>query len=124
MGRRMKRRRRLFDCSPWQLGTDGTGALQVFNERGGQPLRDEDPLARLLALKLAAAAPEQRAALRELCHLARRLVHCYSTEWRRDGGIVARAEHALALSRPSGEELTAAQRAIESRQLELFQDVA
>jgi hypothetical protein len=119
MGRRIKRRRILFDCSPWQLAQDRTGAWQLVNQRGGQPLREEEPLARLYNLKLAAAAPELRAALRELIHLARRLCHCYSTEWRRDGGIVARAEMALALARPSEAEVGAALRAIESRQLEL-----
>lgn len=125
MRRPMKRRRRLFPDPPWRVERDETGRPRIVNQQGREPLRDEDPLERTYNLHLAAAAPELRQALRELAHLCRRLVPVYSTQWRRDGWIVSRAEGALATCRPPVGEVLAAQLERERGQLELeFQEVA
>ena len=124
MPRRAKRRRVLLPCERWRVVRDGCGAWLIVDERGAQPLRAEDPLARLGHLYVAAAAPELRDALLRLARRMETLIEYTSAQPHRDDKLLQLAHGVIADSRPSLREQMAAQEAARGGQRELDFEVA
>jgi len=97
LGRRAKRRPVARRVEQWRATRDGFGSWVVVDERGGEPLRSNDPLDRLCNVHLAAAAPVLRESLEAL---TRRLEHMESP-YARDERRLITAYGALAISRPT-----------------------
>jgi hypothetical protein len=122
--RRAKRRRVLLPSERWRVVRDGCGAWLIVNECGAQPLRSDDPLARLGNLYLAAAAPELRDALLRLVRRMETLIEYASSQPHRDGKLVMRAYGVIGDSRPPMKEWLAVEDAARRGQRELDFEVA
>jgi hypothetical protein len=122
--RRAKRRRVLLPCERWRAVRDGCGAWVIVDECGVQPLRADDPLARLGNVYLAAAAPELRHTLLRLAHRMGTLIEFLSSQPHRDGKLLQEAYGVIALSHPPLQEWSAAEDAARRRQRELDFEVA
>jgi hypothetical protein len=108
----------------WCAVRDGCGAWVIVDERGAQPLRADDPLARLGSVYLAAAAPELRHALLRMAHRMGALIEFVSPQPHRDGKLLQEAYGVIALSHPPLGEWSAAEDAARRRQRELDFEVA
>jgi hypothetical protein len=114
----------LLPSERWRVVRDGCGAWLIVDERGGQPLREDDPLVRLGNLYVAAAAPELRDALLRLVRRMETLIEYASAQPHRDGRLLQLAHGVIADSRPSLREQSAVQDAARDGQRELDFEVA
>lgn len=120
MGRSMKRSLPKERAQLWRAVRGPFGRWVVVNEQGQEPLRSPDPLAQMMAVHLAAAAPTLREVLEEV---ARRLIHL-ETPYTRDHDRARWALGVLAVSRPMGHDLAPALATRQQQQLDLSTDVA
>lgn len=105
MGRRMKRRPVKPMPDRWIAARDRAGLWRIFTNSGAEPLRSPDPLEQLVAVHLAASAPELRWILQELVRRMAVLVPELSWQYKKDGRLVERARGILATTWPPGAEV-------------------
>lgn len=117
MGRRIKRRRGYPRPGGWTATRDGAGCLTLRGSQGDEPLRSPDPVARLDAFYLAAAAPDLRWELERVLRRLESLVDSYSGKEHADRRLIQAAWGAVMGSRPPLAETVRALEAV--RQLEL-----
>lgn len=88
----------------WYPVRDGTGRWIVVDAAGRQPLLDPDPVARMYAVHLAAAAPGLRAGAAEMLRRWPDARYLYGHDHR----IAAHVDGSVSMSFPSPETLRAA----------------
>lgn len=98
----------------WFARRDPFGQWRIVNHEGGDPLRDPDPVRRLRAVHLAAAAPRLLAMLEATASRLSRLAEDHQLD-RRTRTLAREGLIAVGESRPSLEELLS----LDNPQLEL-----
>ena len=101
---------------PWRAVRDGAGQWVVVNTKDEQPLHSEDPLERIQAVHLAAAAPQLVDVLQQVIHRMETLVE-RSWQWKVDEKLLLESWGVVILSKPPYEEVLAIERS--GRQPEL-----